>query len=59
MAEDDERMKQIRVSNDEFGGLIGSLAGNFIESQVGGSFGQILGGLLRDSGSRTNRGIDS
>ncbi|KAK6105467.1 Calpain cysteine protease family protein [Brugia pahangi] len=55
MSGNDERMQRIHLGNDEFGGLIGGLAGNFIENQVGGGFGQILGGLLRGGGS----GVDS
>ncbi|OZC04845.1 calpain family cysteine protease [Onchocerca flexuosa] len=54
MAEDDEQMRKIHVGKDEFNGLIGGLAGNFIESQIGGGVGQILGGLLRGGG----RGLD-
>uniref|UniRef100_A0A0R3RG55 Calpain catalytic domain-containing protein n=1 Tax=Elaeophora elaphi TaxID=1147741 RepID=A0A0R3RG55_9BILA len=56
MAEDDERLRRIHLGNDEFSGLIGGLAGNFIESQIGGGAGQILGGLLRGGGSSVDRG---
>lgn len=56
MAEDDEGLKRIHVGNDEFAGLIGGLAGNFIESQIGGGVGQVLGGLLRGGGSGVDRG---
>ncbi|VDK78161.1 unnamed protein product [Onchocerca ochengi] len=56
MAGDEEQMRKIHVGEDEFAGLIGGLAGNFIESQVGGGAGQILGGLLRGGGSGLDRG---
>lgn len=54
---EEEELKRINVGKDEFGGLIGGLAGNFIESQVGGGAGQIIGGLLRGGGCAADRGI--
>lgn len=59
MDEDEEELKQIYLNNDEFAGLIGDLAGNFIRNQVGGDVGQILGGLIRDGGRSMDRGISS
>uniref|UniRef100_A0A915PM08 Calpain catalytic domain-containing protein n=1 Tax=Setaria digitata TaxID=48799 RepID=A0A915PM08_9BILA len=56
MDEVEEQARQVRISKDEFGGLIGGLAGNFIESQIGGGVGQVLGGLLRGGGSAMDRG---
>uniref|UniRef100_A0A7E4VCX7 Calpain catalytic domain-containing protein n=1 Tax=Panagrellus redivivus TaxID=6233 RepID=A0A7E4VCX7_PANRE len=38
-------MTKVHVQEDEFNGLIGSLAGNLIRDKVGGNAGDILGGL--------------
>ncbi|TKR94293.1 hypothetical protein L596_008592 [Steinernema carpocapsae] len=51
MADDEEeQLYEINVPPQEFSGLIGNLAGNFIQSQVGGGAGDILGSLIRGGG---------
>ncbi|VDM56272.1 unnamed protein product [Angiostrongylus costaricensis] len=42
---DDEIMRKVEVKPDEFSGLIGNIAGNFIRDRVGGPGGDILAGL--------------
>ncbi|CAD5234502.1 unnamed protein product [Bursaphelenchus xylophilus] len=41
----EDEFKKVEVQPDEFNGLIGSLAGNFIRDKVGGGAGDLLGGL--------------
>lgn len=59
MAVEEEECKLIILGKDEFAGLIGGLASSFVESQVGGGVGQILGGLLREGGNSIDRGTTS
>ncbi|VDK81562.1 unnamed protein product [Gongylonema pulchrum] len=54
---DEEELQKVNVGKDEFGGLIGGIAGNLIENQVGGSAGQILGGLIRGGGCAADRSL--
>uniref|UniRef100_A0A0N5CM46 Calpain catalytic domain-containing protein n=1 Tax=Thelazia callipaeda TaxID=103827 RepID=A0A0N5CM46_THECL len=54
--EKEEKMRKIHVGQDEFAGLIGGLAGNFLQNQVGGSAGQVLSGLLREGGNKIDQG---
>ncbi|WKX98459.1 hypothetical protein Q1695_013832 [Nippostrongylus brasiliensis] len=42
---DEEVMQKVEVKGDEFSGLIGNIAGNFIRDKVGGPGGDILAGL--------------
>ncbi|VDO90800.1 unnamed protein product [Heligmosomoides polygyrus] len=41
----EEVMQKVEVKGDEFSGLIGNIAGNFIRDKVGGPGGDILAGL--------------
>lgn len=38
------------MKGDEFNGLIGNIAGNFLRDNVGGTAGNILGGLVSGGG---------
>ncbi|CAJ0942432.1 unnamed protein product, partial [Mesorhabditis belari] len=42
---EEEEIKKITLKDDEFSGLIGNIAGNFIKDKVGGNAGNILAGL--------------
>ncbi|VDM49841.1 unnamed protein product [Toxocara canis] len=55
MAEEEE-VSKVMIGKDEFGGLIGGLAGNFLQDKIGGGAGEIIGGLLRGGGGAMDRG---
>ncbi|KAK0424719.1 hypothetical protein QR680_008809 [Steinernema hermaphroditum] len=51
MADDEEeQFYEVNVPPQEFSGLIGNLAGNFIEGQLGGNTGNLIGNLIRGAG---------
>lgn len=52
----EEVIPKVTIKGDEFGGLIGSLAGNILQDKIGGGAGEIIGGLLRGGGAELDRG---
>lgn len=48
---EEEEIPKVTLGKDEFGGLLGNLAGNFLQDKIGGGAGEIIGGLLRGGGS--------
>lgn len=54
--DEEESARRVHVAKDEFSGLIGGLAGNFIQDKIGGGAGEIIGGLLRGGGAGVDRG---
>uniref|UniRef100_A0A0N5AK25 Calpain catalytic domain-containing protein n=1 Tax=Syphacia muris TaxID=451379 RepID=A0A0N5AK25_9BILA len=55
MAEE-EQVQKVNVSQDEFSGLLGGLAGQFLENQIGGDAGHLIGSLVRGGSDRGNSG---
>lgn len=54
---DEEKVDKVTVSQDEYAGLIGGLAGQFLQDKIGGVGGQLIGDLVR-GGSNGGGGID-
>uniref|UniRef100_A0A0M3IRC0 Calpain catalytic domain-containing protein n=1 Tax=Ascaris lumbricoides TaxID=6252 RepID=A0A0M3IRC0_ASCLU len=57
---EEEEIPKVTLGKDEFGGLLGNLAGNFLQDKIGGGAGEIIGGLLRGGGSAIDQkgGLD-
>lgn len=54
MGEEEEKIEKVTVSQDEYSGLIGDIAGQFLQDKIGGAGGQIIGNLVR--GGADSRG---
>lgn len=52
----EDEIRKVKIGQDEFGGLIGGIAGNFLQQKIGGGAGDIIGGLLRGGGQGVDRG---
>ncbi|KAK0416655.1 hypothetical protein QR680_012613 [Steinernema hermaphroditum] len=46
----EDEFQQVHVRDNEFNGLIGSIAGNLIRDKIGGGAGDLIGGLLSSGG---------